>query len=828
MGTSDDNLRLQEASPAIDAGSSAALPTDVLDLDNDSNVAETLPLDMDLHARRFTHHPALPADQVDLGPYEYPNTAPVISSSANQFTLPSTPTGALAFTVSDAETYAANLTLSGASSNLSLLPVSGISFGGSGGSRTATLSPAAGQTGTTTVTLTVSDGLMTASTAFTLTVSQHIRISTPLGAASNAAAGASGQVLYRLDIASDFDATFTGITLTPSGNYQLSDLATTAFRLRFSTDSTLDAGDLLLAALPAAAPGAPLVFNGFSQAVPSGSLRYVFLTVDLSIQAAAGRFIYVDTPATEEITFALGTHTGSLSAGGARLFTAVSAAYADHLGGCGGSSPCFTSLQAAIEAVQPGGTVAVTGSLFNESVTLNKNVSVTLLGDVTLDLGSLTVAAGSFHLGSHTLTVQGDFTNLGGFDAGTGTLLLNGSSLQTLSGVTTTFHHLTLDNPGGAEVYLNGVVDGTLTLQRGALSIYAKTFTLNQPVVTGSGSMASLLSTTKYAQSTPGQTVAPGQYGHLVFNDQAKTLPSDGTVSIRGNFDPGVAASHTVSGSTLAFNGSGVQTIARDVNLNNLRVEADSILTTAARVSLAGILTNLGWIKETRLVSGPAAFTFNLTGTGITLTEAGTTASLEVARRDQDHPNRTAEIESGRYWTIQALDASSHEAMGFLASLTLPKLSAVVANDALCRWAATTWNCAGSSINTNLNTITRAGIDHFSDWALGKTSTVTTNAATAITPSAATLNGTVNANNLDTTVTFEYGLDVSYGNTITAQESPISGSGDTPVTALLTGLKPNTSYHFRVVVINSSGTTYGADQVFTTAQYSTSIPLIKR
>ena len=57
-----------------------------------------------------------------------------------------------------------------ASSNATLLPEANIVFGGSGANRTATLTPAANEIGTTTVTITVSDGTDTASASFVLTV----------------------------------------------------------------------------------------------------------------------------------------------------------------------------------------------------------------------------------------------------------------------------------------------------------------------------------------------------------------------------------------------------------------------------------------------------------------------------------------------------------------------------------------------------------------------------------------------------------------------------------------------------------------------------------
>jgi phosphodiesterase/alkaline phosphatase D-like protein len=94
--------------------------------------------------------------------------------------------------------------------------------------------------------------------------------------------------------------------------------------------------------------------------------------------------------------------------------------------------------------------------------------------------------------------------------------------------------------------------------------------------------------------------------------------------------------------------------------------------------------------------------------------------------------------------------------------------------------------------------------------------TVTTGSATAIGPTTATLNGTVNANNGSTTVTFEYGETAGYGRTVTAAQSPVSGSTATAVSANLIGLNPNTLHHFRAVGQNSSGTTYGADMTFTT------------
>jgi len=93
--------------------------------------------------------------------------------------------------------------------------------------------------------------------------------------------------------------------------------------------------------------------------------------------------------------------------------------------------------------------------------------------------------------------------------------------------------------------------------------------------------------------------------------------------------------------------------------------------------------------------------------------------------------------------------------------------------------------------------------------------TVTTNSAGWITGTGATLNGTVNANNGSTTVTFQYGTTTAYGSTVTADQSPVTGSSDTAVSKAITGLTVNTTYHYRTVGENSAGTTYGNDITFT-------------
>jgi len=96
------------------------------------------------------------------------------------------------------------------------------------------------------------------------------------------------------------------------------------------------------------------------------------------------------------------------------------------------------------------------------------------------------------------------------------------------------------------------------------------------------------------------------------------------------------------------------------------------------------------------------------------------------------------------------------------------------------------------------------------------TPTVTTGTATDVTGTSATLSGTVNANGGQTNVIFEYGTTTGYGKSVTAVESPVAGSTDTPVTGLLTGLVGHVTYHFRVTGTTFSGPVSGLDATFDT------------
>jgi sugar lactone lactonase YvrE len=92
----------------------------------------------------------------------------------------------------------------------------------------------------------------------------------------------------------------------------------------------------------------------------------------------------------------------------------------------------------------------------------------------------------------------------------------------------------------------------------------------------------------------------------------------------------------------------------------------------------------------------------------------------------------------------------------------------------------------------------------------------TTEQASGLTSSEATLNGTVNPEESDTHYHFEYGPTTSYGAS-TAEVDAGSGTANVKPSQAVTGLEPGGGYHFRLVASNVAGTSYGVDGLFTTS-----------
>jgi hypothetical protein len=100
----------------------------------------------------------------------------------------------------------------------------------------------------------------------------------------------------------------------------------------------------------------------------------------------------------------------------------------------------------------------------------------------------------------------------------------------------------------------------------------------------------------------------------------------------------------------------------------------------------------------------------------------------------------------------------------------------------------------------------------------------TTGGVTAITPSSATLHGTIDPNGTATNYVFQYGTTKLYGG-----QTPATGAGKgskgVKVAAAITGLAPATTYHYRVVALRGTKVYPGADKTFKTKRQPLGVTL---
>jgi hypothetical protein len=101
---------------------------------------------------------------------------------------------------------------------------------------------------------------------------------------------------------------------------------------------------------------------------------------------------------------------------------------------------------------------------------------------------------------------------------------------------------------------------------------------------------------------------------------------------------------------------------------------------------------------------------------------------------------------------------------------------------------------------------------------------VSTGRAANVTYSSAVLTGSLAAKGQPTNYFFQYGTNSSYG-----AQTPLAPGGRATATAnvsqLVSGLKPITVYHYRLVAFTAAGRTNGADRTFTTPKIPLSLQL---
>ncbi|MEE9167909.1 MAG: T9SS type A sorting domain-containing protein [Candidatus Neomarinimicrobiota bacterium] len=336
-----------------------------------------------------------------------------------------------------------------------------------------------------------------------------------------------------------------------------------------------------------------------------------------------------------------------------------------------------------------------------------------------------------------------------------------------------------LDGDGVSDLAVGAVFDGDGGENRGAVySLFLKAEATASTVTTGA---ATNVSTTS---ATLNGTVNPNNLSTTVTFEWGETTSYGNTIT---------ADQSPVTGTT---------DVAVSANLTGLSESTEYHFRVVATNS-AGT-TNGGDQTFTTTLAGTAP-----TATTDTATNVSTTSATLNGTVNPNNLSTTLTFEWGQTTTYGNTVTADQSPVTGTSDVSVSATLTELSDNTEYHFRAVATNSAGT---------TNGGDQTFTTTLAGTAPTAATDAATNVSTTSATLNGTVNPNNLSTTVTFEWGETTSYGNTVTADQSPVTGTSDVSVSATLTELSDNTEYHFRAVATNSAGTTNGGDQTFATLQ----------
>lgn len=209
--------------------------------------------------------------------------------------------------------------------------------------------------------------------------------------------GSFNVVLHRFDLATTLaDATLTGISLTSSGTYLASDLLN--FKIRYSTDNVLDAGDATLSTKTTGLGPGIQNFSGWTnQTIANGNTGWIFVTMDVSATATGGSQVQISPTALSAFSFVSATTTGSDPTLAGPLVSIQSVPVV--------ASP--SSAFIGINTASLGGDISSTGGTGASSISERGIYWSTVNGFTPPGTGTKVSASGAFGTGLFTQPVSG-------------------------------------------------------------------------------------------------------------------------------------------------------------------------------------------------------------------------------------------------------------------------------------------------------------------------------------------------------------------------------------------------------------------------------------
>jgi VCBS repeat-containing protein len=390
------------------------------------------------------------------------NDAPTISDVADQSTNEDTATGAIGITVGDVDNAAAGLVVTASSSNQALVTDANLVLGGSGTGRTLVATPEADANGTTTITLTVSDGNLTATDTFVLTVNAvndaPVAVGDSYSTDEDITLNVSAPGVLGNDSDVDLDALTTELvsnvsngTLTLNANGSFSYVPDADFSGSDSftynaTDSLLDSNVVTVSITVDAVNDAPTISDVADQSTNEDTATgAIGITVGDVDNAAAGLVVTASSSNQALVTDANLVLGGS---GTGRTLVATPEADANGtttitLTVSDGNLTATDTFVLTVNAVNDAPVAVGDSYSTDEDITLNVSAPGVLGNDSDVDLDALTTElVSNVSNGTLTLNANGSFSYVPDADfSGSDSFTYNATDSLLDSNVVTVFDH---------------------------------------------------------------------------------------------------------------------------------------------------------------------------------------------------------------------------------------------------------------------------------------------------------------------------------------------------------------------------------------------------
>jgi hypothetical protein len=122
-----------------------------------------------------------------------------------------------------------------------------------------------------------------------------------------------------------------------------------------------------------------------------------------------------------------------------------------------------------------------------------------------------------------------------------------------------------------------------------------------------------------------------------------------------------------------------------------------------------------------KTIAGPGVYTLG-GDTNVVLeviSDAGCLTGATIDVSYSDHPNATVLLQTGKYWNITPTGCSSGFNLNMTIGVILSEFGTLDANDKVCRFTGSDWDCGYTSHDNGDQTITRTGITQLSPWTAG-------------------------------------------------------------------------------------------------------------